>query len=237
MDRNLIGLPIALALMATACAVETDGGEEQAAEDPASAYSAADDPRPHIVLETTMGNIVLELDREKAPKSVANFLVHVEGMRNAQGRIVPFYEGMFFYRILGSPAVIQAGLLDTTYARRLSPVAFLENEGDNGLKNLRGTVAMAHAADPHSAKSEFFINIEDNAMLDTSEEEWGWAVFGNVIEGMDVASAIHGLPTRTRGTREYMPEEPLPAIIRCYVRPKTPEQMAEMADTATATQQ
>jgi cyclophilin family peptidyl-prolyl cis-trans isomerase len=223
--------------MATGCAVETDGGEEQAAEDPASAYSVADDPRPHVVLETSMGTIVMELDREHAPKSVANFLVHVEGMRNTQGEVIPFYEGMFFYRILGRPAVIQTGLLDSTYARRLSPVAFLDNEGDNGLKNVRGAVTMARATDPNSAKSEFFINVEDNPELDTTEEKWGYAVFGRVIEGMDVVDAIHELPTRTRGTRDFMPEEPLPVVRRCYVRPKTPDQMTDMADTATTTEQ
>jgi cyclophilin family peptidyl-prolyl cis-trans isomerase len=236
-DRNVIGLPIVLALLATGCSVDTGGGEEQMAEDSTSTYSVADDPLPQVVLETTMGTIVIELNREAAPKTVANFLVHVQGMRNAQGKIVPFYEGMFFYRILGRPAVIQVGLLDTTYARRLSPVAFLDNEGDNGLKNVRGAVTMARATDPNSAKSEFFINVEDNPELDTTEDKWGYAVFGKVIEGMDVADAIHDLPTRTRGTRDFMPEEPLPAILRCYVRPKTPEQMAELTDTATATEQ
>lgn len=237
-DRNMLGLPIALALLATGCARETESGgvEGQAVEDSTTTYSVADDPRPQVVLETSMGNIVIELNREKAPKSVANFLVHVEGMRNTQGQVIPFYEGMFFYRILGRPAVIQAGLLDSTYARRLSPVAFLDNEGDNGLKNVRGAVTMARATDPNSAKQEFFINVEDNPELDTTEERWGYAVFGRVIEGMDVVDAIHELPTRTRGTRDFMPEEPLPVIRRCYVRPKTPEQMAEMADTVGATE-
>jgi peptidyl-prolyl cis-trans isomerase B (cyclophilin B) len=163
---------------------------------------------PIVVLETTMGRIVLQLDRENAPKSVANFLTHIERMK--------FYDGMFFYRILGRPAVIQAGLLDSTYARRLSPTAFLDNEGDNGLKNVRGALTVARAADPNSAKSEFFINVEDNPMLDTTEEEWGYAVFGKVIQGMDVVDAIHEIPTRTRGTRDFMPEEPLPTILRAY---------------------
>ncbi len=175
-----------------------------------------------------MGNIVLELDRANAPKSVNNFLTHIERMS--------FYDGLFFYRILGSPAVIQAGLLDSTYARRLSPTAFLDNEGDNGLKNLRVTVAMAHAADPNSAKSEFFINVEDNSQLDTTEEKWGWAVFGKVIEGMDVVDAIHELPTRTRGRRDYMPEEPLPTIIRAYVQPKPEGWQADTAGTAESGQ-
>ena len=216
--RKIVGLPIILALVAVGCAGETGGGEDEAAttetatEEPTSTYNSAEDPSPIVVLETTMGNIVLQLDRENAPKTVANFLTHIERMQ--------FYDGLFFHRIIEQPAVIQAGMLDSSYARRLSPTAFLDNEGDNGLKNVRGTVAMAHAADPNSAKSEFFINLEDNAMLDTSEEKWGWAVFGTVIEGMNVAEAIHGLPTRDRGRREFVPEEPLPVILRAYVQPK-----------------
>ena len=225
--RKIIGLPIILALLAVGCGGETGGGEEEAAvavtEEPTSTYDSAEDPSPIVVLETTMGNIVIELDRENAPKSVANFLTHIERMK--------FYDGLFFHRILEQPAVIQAGMLDSTYARRLSPTAFLDNEGDNGLKNVRGTVAMAHAADPNSAKSEFFINMEDNPMLDTDEEKWGWAVFGKVIEGMDVAEAIHQLPTRDRGRREFVPEEPLPVILRAFVQPK-PEGWQE--DTSEA---
>ena len=91
--------------------------------------------------------------------------------------------------------------------------AFLENEGGNGLKNVRGALTVARATDPNSAKSEFFINVEDNPMLDTTEEKWGYAVFGKVIGGMEVVDAIHELPTRTRGTREFMPEEPLPILL------------------------
>jgi cyclophilin family peptidyl-prolyl cis-trans isomerase len=225
--RKIIGLPIILALFAVGCAADSGGGEgeEEAgtAEEPVSTYNSAEDPSPIAVLETTMGNIVLELDRENAPKSVNNFLTHIERMN--------FYDGLFFHRVLGSPAVIQAGLLDSSYARRLSPTAFLDNEGDNGLKNVRGSLAMAHAADPNSAKSEFFINVEDNPQLDTTEEKWGWAVFGKVIEGMDVVTAIHELPTRSRGRREYVPEEPLPIILRAYVQPKPEGWQADTAGT------
>ncbi|UCD23873.1 MAG: peptidylprolyl isomerase [Gemmatimonadota bacterium] len=222
--RKILGLPIVLALFAVGCLPDQGGDEAEAATDePVSTYNSAEDPFPIVVLETTVGNIVLELDRANAPKTVNNFLTHIERMS--------FYDGMFFYRNPRSPAVIQAGLLDSTYARRLSPTAFLDNEGDNGLKNLRGTVAMAHAADPNSAKSEFFINVEDNPELDTTEDKWGWAVFGKVIEGMDVVEAIHDLPTRERGRREYMPEEPLPTILQAFVQPK-PE--GWQADTGEA---
>ena len=80
----------------------------------------------------------------------------------------------------------------------------------------RPHLTVARATDPNSAKSEFFINVADNPMLDTTEEKWGYAVFGRVIEGMDVVDAIHRLPTRTRGTRDFMPEEPLPTILRAF---------------------
>jgi cyclophilin family peptidyl-prolyl cis-trans isomerase len=206
--RKIIGLPIALALLTLGCPPETGGGEEAAADSTVTRLSTVDDLTPVVVMETTMGRIVLQLDKEAAPKSVANFLTHVERMK--------FYDGMFFYRILERPAVIQAGLLDSTYARRLSPTAFLDNEGNNELKNVRGALTVARASDPNSAKSEFFINVADNPMLDTTEEKWGYAVFGKVIEGMDVVDAIHELPTRTRGTRDFMPEEPLPTILRAY---------------------
>ncbi len=208
--RKTVALPIAFALGLAGCAAETgEGGAAEAEQEAGSTAAAETDMHPVVVIETTMGTIAMELDREKAPKTVANFLVHVG---------VGFYDGLVFHRILGSPKVIQAGLLTADYAPRRSSAAFLENEGDNGLLNVRGSVAMARGGDPHSAKSEFFINVADNPQLDTSEEKWGWAVFGKVIEGMDVVEAIAEIPTRTRGRREYVPEEPLPVIERCYVR-------------------
>lgn len=210
--RKTVALPMVIALGLAGCAAESgEGGAAEAGQEAAtvSPASAETDMHPVVVLETSMGTIAMELDREHAPKSVANFLVHVG---------VGFYDGLIFHRILGSPKVIQAGLLTADYAPRRSSAAFLENEGDNGLLNVRGTVAMARGSDPHSAKSEFFINVGDNPQLDTSEEKWGWAVFGKVVEGMDVVEAIAELPTRTRGTREYVPEEPLPVIDSCYVR-------------------
>jgi len=208
--RKTVALPMVIALGLAGCAADSgEGGAAEAEQETAASAPAETDMHPVVVLETNMGTITLELDREKAPKSVANFLVHVG---------VGFYDGQIFYRILGSPKVIQAGLLTADYAPRRSSAAFLQNEGDNGLLNKRGTVAMARGADPHSAKSEFFINVADNPQLDTTEEKWGWAVFGKVIEGMDVVDAIAALPTRTRGTRDYVPEEPLPVIERCYVK-------------------
>lgn len=208
--RKTVALPMVIALGLAGCAADSgEGGAAEGEQEAAASALAETDMHPVVVLETNMGTITLELDREKAPKTVANFLVHVG---------VGFYDGLIFHRILGSPKVIQAGLLTADYAPRRSSAAFLQNEGDNGLLNKRGTVAMARGGDPHSAKSEFFINVADNPQLDTSEDKWGWAVFGKVIEGMDVVDAIADLPTRTRGKREFVPEEPLPIIERCYVR-------------------
>lgn len=202
-------LPFALILSIAACAGETGGGEDPEAEpttdlDPKAAAAAAD--HPLCVLETSMGTIVMELDRINSPKTVNNFEVHVNA---------GFYNGLQFHRVMPN-FVIQAGLLTADYAPRRSSAAFLDNEGDNGLKNTRGTVAMARGNDPNSAKSEFFINVKDNEVLDTTEEKWGWAVFGKVIQGMDVVDAIKEVPTRTRGTREDIPEEPV-LINQAYV--------------------
>jgi cyclophilin family peptidyl-prolyl cis-trans isomerase len=164
------------------------------------------DMTPTVVLETTLGRIVIELDRERAPITVANFLTHVNA---------GFYDGLIFHRVMPN-FVIQTGLLTTDYVPRRSSAAFLQNEGNNGLKNLRGTLGMARGEDPHTAKSQFFINVNDNPQLDTDEEEWGWAVFGKVIEGMDVVDRIKGVPTEDLGTREYVPVEPI-VIQRCHV--------------------
>ena len=194
-------LPFALILSIAACASETGGDEAEAEptaeQNPREAAAASDTPL--VVLETTMGTIVMELDRINSPKTVNNFEVHVNA---------GFYNGLQFHRVMPN-FVIQAGLLTADYAPRRSSAAFLDNEGDNGLKNVRGTVAMARGNDPNSAKSEFFINVKDNEVLDTTEEKWGWAVFGKVIEGLDVVDAIKEVPTRTRGTREDIPEEPV----------------------------
>jgi len=153
-----------------------------------------------------MGRIVMELDQRAAPATVTNFLVHV----NQQ-----FYKGLIIHRVR-SDFMIQMGLLTANYERRISPAAMLQNEGDNGLSNVRGSVAMAHAADPHTAKTEFFINVKDNPQLDTDEEKWGWCVFGHVVEGMDVVDRIKEVPVRDRGARESVPVDPI-VIDTAYV--------------------
>jgi cyclophilin family peptidyl-prolyl cis-trans isomerase len=216
-------LPFTLLLSFAACAVETGDSEaeaEQPAEvNPREAAAAVDDPL--CVLETSMGTIVLQLDRVNAPRSTNNFEVHVNA---------GFYNGLQFHRVMPN-FVIQAGLLTADYAPRRSSAAFLQNEGDNGLKNVRGSLAMARGQDPHSAKSEFFINVKDNPQLDTDEEEWGWAVFGQVTEGLDVVDRIKDVPTRTRGTREDIPADPV-LIEQAYMT--TMELWQASSDTTSA---
>ena len=193
MSGRLLTLILMSALAAPGCAPSDDGDSE--AERPAEAQQpAADtDMTPTVVIETTKGRIVVELDRERAPESVDNFLRYVRG---------GFYDGLSFHRV--QPNVIQTGryMADrrTRTAANASPVI---NEADNGLKNVRGAIAMARTADPHSATSQFFINVLDNSGYDFREKTvrgWGYAVFGHVTEGLDVLDAIIAVPTRIQGS-------------------------------------
>lgn len=135
-----------------------------------------------------MGRILLELDPTHAPKSVANFLVLVKG---------GFYDGLVFHRVKPN-FMVQAGYVTVDIRRRATTRPPIYNEADNGLKNLRGTLAMARTSYPHSATTEFFINVVDNAMLDftaPTDAGFGYAVFGRVLEGMDVVDVIAHTPT------------------------------------------
>jgi peptidyl-prolyl cis-trans isomerase A (cyclophilin A) len=190
-------LPAVVASLLAACSPE-QAIEEVAAPPP--------DSTPTVVFETSMGRIVMELDQRSAPGTVANFILHV----NQQ-----FYNDLIIHRVR-SNFMVQMGLLTDNYERRLSPVAYLQNEGDNGLLNVRGAVSMARGSDPHTAKTEFFINVKDNPQLDTNEDAWGYAVFGRVIEGMDVVDVIKMVPVRDRGTRESVPVDAI-VITSAYV--------------------
>ncbi len=152
---------------------------------------------PQVMLKTSKGDITLELDAEKAPQTVANFLAYVDA---------GFYDGTIFHRVIPG-FMIQGGGLDADLNKKPTrePV---ENEAKNGLKNHRGTVAMARTNAPHSATSQFFINHKDNPNLDhPSFDGWGYTVFGRVTEGMDVVDAIATVPTGTRAGRRDVPLE------------------------------
>ena len=146
---------------------------------------------PQVRLETSLGPIVLELDAEKAPATVENFLTYVrEG----------FYDGTIFHRVIDG-FMIQGGGFTDDYERKPTRDP-IRNEADNGLKNLRGTIAMARTGNPHSATSQFFINVADNGFLDHTAPDprgWGYCVFGHVVEGMDVVDLIRAVPTGPGG--------------------------------------
>jgi len=141
-----------------------------------------------VKMETSKGDIYLKLFKDKAPKSVENFLSYAnEG----------FYDGTIFHRVI-STFMIQGGGFDENLQRKETK-APITNEANNGLKNLRGTIAMARLPDPHSATAQFFINVQDNAALnytgDQNTNTWGYAVFGKVVKGMDVVDDIRFVPT------------------------------------------
>jgi cyclophilin family peptidyl-prolyl cis-trans isomerase len=163
-----------------------------------------------VVLETNMGSIAMELYEDRARETVRNFVRHVRSS---------YYDGLTFYRV--KPGfMIQAGIVQADGRERHSQVPPLANEADNGLKNLRGTLAMARQGDPHSAKTDFFINVVDNPALDFKDmtaQGFGYAVFGSVIEGMDVVDAIAAVPTTRKWRRVDVPVDPV-VIARAYIR-------------------
>ena len=161
----------------------------------------ADSSQPRVQLETSKGIIVLALDAKKAPKTAENFLRYV---RNG------FYGGTTFHRVMKG-FMIQGGGL-TPDMQKKPTGAPIPNEADNGLKNERGTVAMARTRDPHSATAQFFINTVDNPFLDHREKSprgWGYCVFGRVVEGMKVVDMIEGVPTGSKAGHQNVPKTPV----------------------------
>jgi peptidyl-prolyl cis-trans isomerase B (cyclophilin B) len=156
------------------------------------------DTQTKVKLTTTLGEIIIQLNTEKAPVSSANFLTYVnEG----------FYNGTIFHRIIPD-FMAQGGGFDVKFDQKAVHGA-IKNEANNGLKNTRGTLAMARTNDPHSATAQFFINYKDNSFLNHTSETssgWGYAVFGEVIEGMDVVDAMAKQATSNRGGHENVPK-------------------------------
>ena len=154
-----------------------------------------------VQLDTNMGKITLELFNNKAPETVENFLAYArEG----------FYDGTIFHRVIPG-FMIQGGgfTADMSQKETNSPI---QNEANNGLKNVLGTIAMARTPNPHSATSQFFINVKDNDFLNfTSETQrgWGYTVFGKVTEGTDVVKTIEQVPTGNQGSHQDVPREPV----------------------------
>lgn len=158
-------------------------------------------PAAYVMMTTTVGPMTIELDADSAPKTVENFLSYV-----ADG----FYDGTIFHRVIDN-FMIQGGGF-TADMEQKSTQAPIENEANNGLKNQRGTIAMARTQDPHSATAQFFINVQDNDFLNHTGENmqgWGYAVFGNVTDGEDVLDKIRGVQTGSQAGHQDVPVEPI----------------------------
>ena len=150
-----------------------------------------------IIIRTTLGNLSLELDSERAPKTVANFIAYAKD---------GYYNGTIFHRVIDN-FMIQGGGFEVGMNEKTSGTP-IENEADNGLKNDFGTVAMARTTDPHSATAQFFINVTDNDFLNhtaPNSQGWGYAVFGKLVDGMDVLDKIRAVATGSAGGHQDVP--------------------------------
>ena len=154
-----------------------------------------------ILMKTLLGDMTLELDADKAPATVANFVEYAQSGH---------YDGTIFHRVINN-FMLQGGGFDTDM-RQKGTDAPIQNEANNGLKNDRGTIAMARTMDPHSATAQFFINVSDNDFLNFSGENmqgWGYAVFGRVVEGEDVLEKIRIVPTGSQAGHQDVPNDPI----------------------------
>ena len=154
-----------------------------------------------VRMSTILGDMTLELDAENAPKTVANFVSYASS---------GFYDGTIFHRVINN-FMVQGGGFNTDM-RQKTTEAPIDNEANNGLKNNRGTIAMARTMDPHSATAQFFINVSDNDFLNHTAENmqgWGYAVFGQVVEGQEVLDKIRVVPTGSQAGHQDVPVDPV----------------------------
>jgi cyclophilin family peptidyl-prolyl cis-trans isomerase len=166
--------------------------------------NTAAEKNPKVVMKTTMGDITLELYKDKAPTTVNNFLGYVNDK---------FYDGTIFHRVIKG-FMIQGGGHTSDMSKKPTKGP-IKNEADNGLSNTRGTIAMARMPDPHSATAQFFINHVDNVNLDFSaktDQGYGYCVFGKVVAGMDVVDAIANVKIMTRQGLQNVPRETIEII-------------------------
>ncbi|MCH9673269.1 MAG: peptidyl-prolyl cis-trans isomerase [Gammaproteobacteria bacterium] len=157
-----------------------------------------------VVMNTSAGELTIELNPEEAPKTVENFLAYVND---------GFYDGTVFHRVIAG-FMVQGGGFAAGMEKKETR-ASIQNEAQNGLKNAKGTLAMARTPDPHSASSQFFINVADNDFLNFQSETqngWGYCVFGRVAEGMDVVDTMAACATTTRAGHQDVPEEDIVII-------------------------
>ena len=188
--RNFkIFIPLLVALTSCVDVIEND-----------EANNLMENKMTQVTIKTSVGDIQLELNDEKAPITVENFKAIASS---------GYYEGTIFHRVING-FMIQGGGLTADMSTKSSGTGPIQNEANNGLPNDRGTIAMARTMDPHSATSQFFINHKDNAFLNHTGETsqgWGYAVFGMVTEGMDVVDQIAGVATGSSGAYQDVPEE------------------------------
>ena len=204
-------LPTTLFLGALMLGISGCNASEPAAQKVSTAPAAGQPANPRVLIETSKGNITVEVFPAQAPQSAGNFLNYVKN---------GFYDGLVFHRVIPN-FMIQTGGMTADMAEKPKN-APIQNEADNGLRNLRGTLAMARTGDPHSASSQFFINVADNAFLNhrgKSFEGWGYAVFGQVVDGMEVVDAIVAVPRGNRGPHSDVPVEPV-VVQRATVLPQ-----------------
>lgn len=171
-------------------------------EDSATLQTNTMEANPTVIMYTNYGSIELELFADKAPKSVENFIAYVQSGH---------YENTLFHRVIPN-FMIQGGGFDTDFRQKPTNDPII-NEADNGLSNTRGTLAMARTMSPHSATAQFFINVQDNLFLDHqgtySGQAWGYAVFGQVTNGMDVVDTIRQVKTGPRAGHQDVPVDPV----------------------------
>ena len=165
----------------------------------ATADPQSKDDTTKVVMTTNMGNVTILLFEKESPITVKNFLAYVDS---------GFYGGLTFHRVMPG-FMAQGGGFMKNLSKRQTILPPIKNESDNYVKNDRGTIAMARTQDPHSATSQFFINVVDNAALNMSSQGWGYAVFGKVIEGMDVVDKIVSVKTESRNGMNNVPVEPV----------------------------
>ncbi len=191
--------PAPAAAAATAAPATSAAAAKAQSKSAAPGAPATPAAAPQVLVVTSLGNFTLELNAERAPLTVAHFLKYVD-----QGQ----YSGTLFHRVIAN-FVIQGGGFDGNYKPKPAP-AKVVNESGNGLTNQRGTVGMARSQDPHGSDAQFYVNLYDNEALDPNKTRWGYAVFGKVVQGMEVVDKIGNVATGARGPfKEDAPLKPV----------------------------
>ena len=190
-------LLLTLALLVVVCS-QPSMAAEKAADPKAPPKPAPATILPQIQVFTSMGNFTIELNQERAPLTVTNILAYVDSGH---------YTNTLIHRVVAS-FVIQGGGFNADYTAKAAPLR-VNNESGNGLSNVRGTVGLARGQDPHGGNCQFYVNLNDNAALDPNATRWGYAVFGRVIDGMDVVDRIGNVATGKHGAIDETPIKPV----------------------------